>query len=138
MPKRPTPPSANMLLKKKTTSTKKAAKKPKTKETKSIEPPSLPIPHESQAALIASGGDMLIKAPSLIVVGEHDVTGAGKTITLGHIMLNEAKKMVRARPCLTTRYPPTSRPPSHVVAVAGHGWLQGAEHRWLHEHRDGH
>ena len=96
MPKRPTPPSTNMLLKQKATSTKKAAKKAKTKETKSIAPPSLPTPHESQAALITSGGDMLKEASSLIVVGEYNVTGAGKTITLGHIMNNEAKKMVRA------------------------------------------
>ena len=59
-------------------------------------PPSLPIPHESQTALITSGGDMLKEASSLIVVGEFNVTGRGKTITLGHIMLNEAKKMVRA------------------------------------------
>ena len=96
MPKRPTPPSTNMLLQKKATSTKKATKKAKTKETKSIAPPSLPTPHESQAALNTSGGDMLKEASSLIVVGEYNVTGAGKTITLGHIMLNEAKKMVRA------------------------------------------
>ena len=70
MPKRPTPPSTNMLLKKKSTSTKKATKKAKTKETKSIAPPSLPTPHESQSALITSGGDMLKEASSIVVVGE--------------------------------------------------------------------
>ena len=95
MPKRCTPPSSNALLKSKTTSTKKTAKKPKTKAPKTLEIPRLPTPHESQLSLITSGGEMLEDASSVIVAGEEGVTGAGKTIILGHIMRNEAEKTVR-------------------------------------------
>ena len=107
MPKRPTPPSSNALLvkknigKNKTTSSKKGKKK-EPKPAKSIENPPLPTPHESQAALITLGGQMLNATPSLIVTGE---TGDGKTIMLGHIMRNEAEKMVRPplSPCQPTQ-----------------------------------
>ena len=98
MPKRCTPPSSNALLKSNTTSTKKTAKKPKTKAPKTLEIPRLPTPHESQLSLITSGGEMLEDASSVIVAGEEGVTGAGKTIILGHLMRNEAEKMVCRRP----------------------------------------
>ena len=41
---------------------------------------------------------MLEDASSVIVAGEEGVTGAGKTIILGHLMRNEAEKMVCRRP----------------------------------------